>query len=391
MCRGVRFIAAGSMLAALAVAAPSATARRASQDEGAAASPAARHRVAVVPFTARGGVPDAWTLLWSAIQASLPSEGFDYVPPMAMYAQMKNRRLRDASILTHEELSSLADAVGADRLLLGEIYRFRPAPEPEVSFSGRLIDPRRLVIESMSFTALEGRTLMRPAGTGGPVTLERVVAEAAGQFVAELGAPSLGRPFDDSERLRRASALAPSPATFILPRLADRNIRRVVVLPFRNQTTHLGAGQAAADVFTWRLVASGQVSLVDAGDAVRRLLVRGWRTGAPVGRAEVLALHEDPGVDAVLMGSVDRWVEGVATGAVPPEINFSARMLDAATGKILWAVEHERRGDQTHTIYGLGNVHLAEILMARSASEVLEPLLRALKGKEGSSTGVSRE
>jgi curli biogenesis system outer membrane secretion channel CsgG len=106
-----------------------------------------------------------------------------------------------------------------------------------------------------------------------------------------------------------------------------------------------------------------------------------------VGRAEVVSLGLDPAADAILMGSVERWEEGAAER--PPEIAFSMRLLDARSGEILWAAEHERRGDQARILYEAGNVRLAEALMARAASEALEPLVKALA--EGATTAAQPE
>jgi hypothetical protein len=355
------------------------------------AAPAAR-RIAVIPFAPRGAKPEAWDDLWPFIARSLADRGLEVVESVAVERQMRTARLRDASILSHEEISALAAAVRADRVLLGNLYRLDDGKEPRVSFSGRILNPEKLEIEAMSVTLLEGNALLGPLGMGGPVTEERLLEEAARRFAASLddglhGVP----PLQEIKPLLRGGMLAPGAASYMAPQINARGIRRVTVLPFRNQTKHLGAGQAAADMFAWCLMASGQVSLFDSGDAARRLLVRGWRTGMPVGRAEVLALGGDPGVDAVLMGSVDRWSGVDQGGSIPPEVAFTLRLLDAKTGEILWAAEQERRGDQTTMIYGIGGARLTESLLARSALEAVQPLLKAMKVSTRPSNGEARK
>ena len=90
--------------------------------------------------------------------------------------------------------------------------------------------------------------------------------------------------------------------------LIAARVTRMVVLPFRNKTRQPGAGQAAADLASWSLVSTGGVTLIESGDATRRLLERGWRTGMPMGTQEILSLGLNPGVDSVMMGSVDHWM-----------------------------------------------------------------------------------
>jgi len=382
-------VAAAGLAAAFLAASPASAGRPPAEVEGAPATP--HLRLAVIPFSPRGASAQAWLRLRPFIDAALEAQGFTVVSGEAVENHMREHRLRDASILTHDEIAGLAAEVKADRVLLGSLYRLEDGKEPRASFSGRLIDPARLDIEAINVTILEGDSLLGPLGMGGPITQDRLLEEASDRFAASLAAGLRGEPaLAEIKPLLRGGLFAPDPAAYLVPRINERRIRRIAVLPFRNQTRHLGAGQAAADMFSWCLQASGQVSLLDAGDATRRLLLRGWRTGAPVGRAEVLALGEDPGVDAVLMGDVDRWTVNDSGGSVPPEIAFTVRLLDASSGEILWAAEHERRGDQTSTIYGIGNARLSEALLARSAWEALKPLLESMKVPIVPSKGETR-
>jgi TolB-like protein len=342
--------------------------------------------LAVLPFGARGAPPHAWSGIWPLLHEELRARGYEVAGPDAVDAALKARRLRDTSLLTLEELRGLASALGVERFLLGFTYRYDDGPSAAVSLSARILDPDRLGIERMEVAVVEGRDLLGPMGTGPPATRERAAREAVRRIVAGLGGDGAGGGADGGG-LARASALAPDPAFYLAARLPGAGIRRVAVLPFRNPSGRSGAGQAAADLVAWRLIRSGLVSVVDAGDAARRLLARGWRTGSPVGRAEVLALGSDLGVDAVVMGSVERWIEADAAGTRPPEVAISARLLDARDGGILWAADHERRGDQTRIVYDVGNVRLAEVLMARAASEALAPLLGALEAASLNGTG----
>jgi hypothetical protein len=337
-------------------------------------------RVAVLPFAARGAAPDSWPRLRAPILRAIAAAGFEVVDPDAVDAAMRRGRLRDAALLERFEAAGLAAALGADRLLIGAIERCQEGPAPAVSLAGRLVDPRGLRVAAMAYTVVDDRALLRPLGIGGPVTAAQAADEAARRFAAGLAG---GRDGDgDRGRLRRTSILAPDPAILPSGRLAAApTVRRLVVLPFRNRTSRPGAGQAAADAAAWNLWRGTDVELVDAGDAARRLLRRGWRTGLPVGREEVLALGRETGVDAVLMGEVDRWEEGPPGAGGAPEVAFSVRLLQASTGAILWAAQHERRGDQTRVVYEAGNVRLPEALVARALHETLRPLFEVLTAR----------
>jgi hypothetical protein len=343
--------------------------------------------VAVLPFVSRGTDPEAWPRLREALRLALSDHGVTLIPEEPVERELRRLRLRDMSILSHEELADLAVAVGARELLIGHVYRVSEEMMA-VTFSGRLIDPVARRIDALVFTAEEGHEMDGVLGSGLPVTLAGTLAAATLDFVdALLGdlEDPIGGP---KPRLLRRSPLAPTPAAFFSDGLETSRISRILVLPFRSRVPQPGAGQAAADLVSWGFVRSGSVSVVDAGDATRRLLEKGWRTGIPVSTGQILSLGLDPGVDAVLMGSVEKWVEGDPRNLKPPEIALSARLLDARTGEILWAADHERRGDETRMVYEIGNVRLAEELLARASYEMIAPLLNrmektARKGVQG--------
>jgi TolB-like protein len=341
--------------------------------------------VAVLPFAMRGGTAGAWARVAAALGEALAARGVAPVDAARVERELRARRLRDLSLLTRAEIAGLAEALGAERLLLGVVYRFDEIEPPAVSLSARLLDPRSLALEASAFVSVEGRSLLGPLGSGGPVSADRALREAARRLADALAAPRGGPAF--RRRAPRLSVLAPAPATFVSSRLAGRPVTSVVVLPFRNLSREPGAGQAAAELGSWCLHALSPVVVLDAGDATRRLLGGGWRTGMPVGRPEVQRLGREPAADAVLMGSVERWEEGDASGLRPPEIGLSLRLLDAATGDILWMAEHERHGSQTRTFYEAGNVRRAEALMALTACEALVSLTGPLVDHAPLATG----
>jgi TolB-like protein len=342
---------------------------------------ASQLRVAVLPFMERGVEAGAWAALRPAVEEALRARRLELAERETVAAALRRHRLRDTTLLTRAETRELAMELRVDRLLLGSVYRADGEPEPAVSLLGWLVDPDRGVIEGMAFVAVWRRSFRRLLG-GADADVARVAGEASSRLAASLLSGPRGGARVKAEELLKVSALAPSPNSFVSPTLAGRALRRVAVLPFRNQTPRPGAGQAASELTTWCLHAAAPLAIVEAGEASRLLLARGWRTGAPVSEREVRALGTELGVDAVLMGSVERWESGGMGGEHPPRVALTMRLLDAADGAILWASEHERRGDETRLFYEAGNVRRIEELAALSAFEALQPLLEALR--EGS-------
>jgi len=339
------------------------------------ADEAAPRGLALLPFTARGAPPECWDRLRPSLELALTGRGLAPVDPARVDRELRARRLRDLNLLTREEIRALAQALEVRRILIGSLYRCADGGEA-MSLSARVVDTERLALETVTFVVVEGREFLGALGAGGAMSSERTTVEAARRLAVSLF------PRDDKERAEaekwdplKRSVLAPTPALFLSPRVPDRRPASVVVLPFRNRSSHPAAGQIAAELMACAIAAALPVDLYDSGDATRRLLERGWRTGLPVGREDVRSLARDPGVAAVLMGDVDRWEEAPPGSGRIPEVAAAFRLLDTETGEILWAADHERRGDETRSFYEAGNVRLAEALMARAALEALAPLV----------------
>ncbi len=81
-------------------------------------------RVAVLPFAIQGAPPETWQLVRAAIETHLPSGTLTILDHSEVASRLRARRLRDMSLLTRPEMALLAADLGADRLLLGSLYRF---------------------------------------------------------------------------------------------------------------------------------------------------------------------------------------------------------------------------------------------------------------------------
>ena len=335
-------------------------------------------RVAVLPFTSRGAGAAGWSAVRGPLTAQLQLRGIDLVDAAQVDAAVKERRLRDVSILTNEELRELGAALGADRIMLGSIYRFDQERAPAVSFSARVVAPGDSTIRAIAAVAVDASDLVRVLDLGGQPTVNTTLNVACARLAERLGLAGALASHRGGTRLLKESSLAPDPVTYLSPQLDRDTLRRVAVLPFRNPAGRPGAGQAAAELAAWSLHASGTLQVVESGDVTRRLLARGWRIGLTIPTEPLRELGIEANVDGLLIGSVDRWKDGSPSGVESPEVSLTMRLLETKTGKILWSAIHERRGDETRTVFDMGTERLAEALLARTAHEALIPLCKRL-------------
>ena len=130
---------------------------------------------------------------------------------------------------------------------------------------------------------------------------------------------------------------------------------RVAVLPFENQTTSLRAGQTAADLLVCQLLATGAISVMDPSE-VADLLRRENLDSADAGRLpSAQRLGRLLQVSHVLYGSVTeyRYKPGLSE---TPAVGITARLVEVASGEVVWTASHARLGSSWFREDGLARV-----------------------------------
>ncbi|MGH7386739.1 MAG: CsgG/HfaB family protein [Candidatus Rokuibacteriota bacterium] len=120
-------------------------------------------------------------------------------------------------------------------------------------------------------------------------------------------------------------------------------VTRLAVLPFENQTTSLRAGQAAAELLASSLLATGAIAVMDPSE-VADLLRRENLDVAEVGRLpSAQRLGRLLQVSHVLQGSVTeyRYKPGLSE---TPAVGLTARLVESASGEVVWTASHARVG-----------------------------------------------
>ena len=132
-------------------------------------------------------------------------------------------------------------------------------------------------------------------------------------------------------------------------------VGRVAVLAFENQTTSLRAGQTVADLLVSELLATGAVTVMDPSE-VADLLRRENLDAADAAR---LPSAQRVGrllqVSHVLQGSVTeyRYKPGLSE---TPAVGVTARLVDVASGQVVWTASHARLGSSWFREDGLARV-----------------------------------
>ncbi len=124
-------------------------------------------------------------------------------------------------------------------------------------------------------------------------------------------------------------------------------LETVAVLPFENLTQFPDAGEIVAELFTTELYRTDSFRIMDRNQVKR--LMREKRITPPqvVDRRAAQMIGRELEVDAVLIGSVSEYWYRLERrsrrpGGEEPAVGLNARLVDVASGKVIWASSHSR-------------------------------------------------
>lgn len=322
-----------------------------------AASEAAT-RVALLPFENVSGHPKSPAIIMPLIGLALRERGYEVVGQDALEPFLFRQRVRATSKLSREELAALGREFDVPLALVGSVDLFADSPgNPQWGMSGRLLETGSGAILWADAAGFTGDDFTGFLGLGTITSPDNLAARTVQELFR--GLPPGGTPV---EALRGSRAARPRArnvpgGVFRDPRPETEPPKRVAVLPFENGTDRRGAALIVDDLMVVGLFQAGRTAVADPGEVHAALKALGL---APYGGIDLEALRgigDRAAVDAVILGRVEEYNEGLRPGASPsPSIALEARMLETKTGKILWMGSHAARGEEFQVVLEFGKI-----------------------------------
>lgn len=275
---------------------------------------------------------------------------------------LRRRRIRSVDDASPETLRALGRELGAQGFVTLTLHAVELRATPRVSASARLYDATDGELDRIAFASasgLDGRKLLGLGVIDDPVA---VAAEVGGRLLAGL----------DGTRA---------------PRKAPAGLGTIAVVPFAavSDTEATAAAQTASEIARAVLYRDG-VPLVSpnrVAQVLRERRLHAWG-GVEDDVREGLAAA---GASAVLVGSVEAW-DVAGDGFEPePKVAVALRLVDAATGRILWTGALERRGWDHQGLFRLGRVYDRGTLTER----MIERLIESWASRSGRDVAGPRE
>jgi len=149
---------------------------------------------------------------------------------------------------------------------------------------------------------------------------------------------------------------------------------RLAVLPFDNLTSEGTSGEVMTVVFFTEVGAQGAYEPVEAGIVVAALESLGVRTAGSLSASQLKSIGERLGAPRLLVGSVLENGFVRAAESEVPSVGVTLKLLDAASGRVLWTKMGFKTGDDGETVFGWGREKSPRKLAGRLATELLKEL-----------------
>ncbi len=131
---------------------------------------------------------------------------------------------------------------------------------------------------------------------------------------------------------------------FVAPGHAE--VRKVAVMPFKAPTELIGV--SVSDQVLTELLRTGCYELVERGQ-MAKVLSESELALAGLSAAKAAEVGKMLGADGVVIGTVDEYSMVAHRGGTYPAVGISARLIDCASGKVMWSVDLARRAEKDST------------------------------------------
>ena len=168
------------------------------------------------------------------------------------------------------------------------------------------------------------------------------------------------------------------PTRFLDPEADLPYYQRVAVIPFACLAQDQLGGDKVSSVFYSELLRLSFAEVVEPGQfAAAMIKARGGTPPASLwSTADLARLGEEAKVQAVFMGTVQEFDMTHAGRDSYPVVSLEARLVDAATGRVVWSASETRRGGPSFPLLWWREIHTMGNLMTAVCRDLLRTLPR---------------
>jgi len=167
-------------------------------------------------------------------------------------------------------------------------------------------------------------------------------------------------------------SMSQTPQVRLTALATQKDICRVAVLPFINETDRETAAVQAYRIFMAELVASGNYHVVPEGEIYFFRHRNRLRLGEPLDSTLFKELVQQIGVDTLLRGRVIALEERRSLSGNLPYCALQVDLVSAENGELLASSYHSRSGEEYQKLLHFGTIRTKSDLLAQVSREIIE-------------------
>lgn len=168
-------------------------------------------------------------------------------------------------------------------------------------------------------------------------------------------------------------SMLPSPRRAAPAGEGAAGLKKIAVLPFNNISGRKDAGRIVTDTYVTEIFRGGRYRIEEPGNILQFMIQERIDTIGEMELERISILGKRLKADGVLVGTVEEFDDGRASGGVPT-VSVSARLIDSATGRVVWSEQWRRRGDEYIIIFDIGSVRSVTALAQKVVREMIETI-----------------
>ena len=172
------------------------------------------------------------------------------------------------------------------------------------------------------------------------------------------------------------------PQVAAVPQAGARH--RIAVLPLEDLSGQTGAADRMTRVLFTVLAQTGAYEVVEPGTVDMALSDARVRSTGMLSREQVQMLSRELETRWLLTGSALEFGHVRTPDGEVPSVGIALRLVDGTSGRVCWADQRFRNGDDRETVFGWGHESDADRLAQRTMAELVQGL--RIPGRDDSTT-----
>lgn len=125
------------------------------------------------------------------------------------------------------------------------------------------------------------------------------------------------------------------------------------------------------NIFVTEVFKSGKFQVEEPGNVLEFMIREGITSIGEIDVENLKMMRGYLDVDAVIIGSVDEYDDGLTMFPPVPVVAITVRMVEPDSGRIIWSAKNKRSGEDYVSLFGIGRVRPISALTKRVINEMI--------------------